>query len=299
MQTKKHLELFDLSKENRFNLTGELLSKTSDERQSYKLTAIHPNRTINLESELFSKDEKTLHKSKIELADNVWLGYELEVLNHTKADSESQEVQLKISYPRRNVSIGGLYVTVEDSFDSNLTFQWFKKQTSDGDSDNEESNDEEAVWDSKSFETSVQWKNHEKPENKKENQTVSMTIKHPSFEKDVNLQGSYFRDQNKILKLHVSYDYSEDIDHAAVFSSELRNWSEELGYKNYTVNLLANHPASELNFVFDGSIGHKPNNYKMDAFGSYKRGYLPEMEMDFVTYGDLDEKEIKFYVSKV
>jgi hypothetical protein len=179
------LEVFDLTKENRFNLTGELLSKTNDDKQSYEFVAIHPNRTINIASDYVSKDQRTLHTSKVKLADNVWLGYELEVFNHSKIDSESQEIQLKLSYPRRNVSVSGLYFIVEDSFDSNFTFEWSKKQQQEN---QEDGNEEEVTWESKMFETSIQWKNFEKSENLKDNQSVSMTIKHPSFERDVNLQ---------------------------------------------------------------------------------------------------------------
>jgi hypothetical protein len=99
------------------------------------------------------------------------------------------------------------------------------------------------------------------------------------------------------VKLQINYDYADDPDHAAQFSSEIRNWSEELGYKNYTINLQAAHEASELNFLFDSSIGLKPNVYTMDATGLYKRGYLPEMLLDFVSFVNLKEKEIKIYVS--
>jgi hypothetical protein len=99
------------------------------------------------------------------------------------------------------------------------------------------------------------------------------------------------------VKLQINYDYADDPDHAAQFSSELKNWSEELGYKNYTINMQAAHQASELNFLFDSSIGLKPNVYTMDATGLYKRGYLPEMLLDFVSFVNLKEKEIKIYVS--
>lgn len=58
------------------------------------------------------------------------------------------------------------------------------------------------------------------------------------------------------------------------------------------------HEASELNLVFDTSIGFKPNNYKMEAVGIYKRGYLPEMELELDLELDSSSKTIKLYVSE-
>lgn len=95
----------------------------------------------------------------------------------------------------------------------------------------------------------------------------------------------------------MNYDYCEDSDHAAQFYSELKNWSKNLGYKNYSMKVSATHPASELIFSFDGSIDLESNIYKGDATGVYKRGYLPEMEMQFMSFFDFEKKEIKIFVS--
>jgi hypothetical protein len=100
------------------------------------------------------------------------------------------------------------------------------------------------------------------------------------------------------MKIQIDYDYCEELDHAAKFSSELRNWSEDVGFKNYTIKVIGSHEASELNLAFDGSIGFKPNNYKAEATGSYKRGYLPEMDLDLICFVDINNKEIKLYVSQ-
>lgn len=99
------------------------------------------------------------------------------------------------------------------------------------------------------------------------------------------------------MKLQLNYDYCEDPDHAAQFYSELKNWSENLAYKNYSMKVSATHPASELIFLFDGSIDLESNNYKGDATGVYKRGYLPEMEMELISFFDFEKKEIKIFVS--
>lgn len=126
-----------------------------------------------------------MHYSKIELAENIWLGYNLEVLNNSIHDSESQEIKLEISYPKRNISVCGLYQIESNSLDSSLAFQWFKNQIKNND---EDVSDEEILSETKSFETSFKWKNHEQNESERDHQTALITIKHPSFESDVNLQ---------------------------------------------------------------------------------------------------------------
>jgi hypothetical protein len=100
------------------------------------------------------------------------------------------------------------------------------------------------------------------------------------------------------MKLNIDYEYCDDPDHAASFSSELKNWSDDVGYKNYTIKLSGLHEASELKLQYDSSVGIKPNNYKLEANGFYKRGYLPEMELELLTFVDTDNNEIKSYVSK-
>lgn len=292
LQNKKHLEIFDLSKDNRFNITGEFTVETTDELQKYTLVAIHPNRTIEWTSDYSSLDTKTYHSSRIELAKNVWVGYNIEVLNHTKGEEESQELNLKISYPARDVSIGGLYLQKDDSFDTDLTVQWLKKEMQQDDEEENEENPSE----SKTIKGKFQWRDLEAKIKSKDHQSILFGLKHPSFDKDVTLQGSYYRDEVKMAKIEIDLDYTEDEEHHAKFLSEIKNLSEDVGYKNYTVSIFSSHLASELNLAFDGTVGLKPNNYKIEATGKYKRGYLPEMDLDLYGFVDIDNKEIKFYV---
>lgn len=252
-------------------------------------------------SDYSSLDTKTYQSSKIELAKNIWFGYNIEVLNHTLDEIESQELRMKISYPARDVSVGGLYVSKDDAFDTDVSVQWLKKQvTSESDDNNEEEKDEEiSLGESKTIQGKIQWRDLEAKTKSKDHQSVLFGLKHPSFEKDVTLQSSYYRDEMNVARLQIDYDYAEDEDQHATFKSEIKNWSEELGFKNYTISVTGSHVASELNLIFDGSIGLKPNNYKLEATGSYKRGYLPEMELMSVCFIDLDSKEMKIYVSFV
>jgi hypothetical protein len=191
-KNKKHLEIFDLSKENRFNLTGEFTIEVEDEKQHYKLVAIHPpNRTIEWTSDYISTETKTLQSSKIELAKNVWFGYKIEISNHTKIDSESQEVVLNISYPEKDISVKGLYFSDNDSFDTDLNVEWIKNQLNIDEEKSDERN-QEILMEVKTVQTSFQWKELEKSKNK-DHQSIVLVLKHPSFEKDVTLKVCVFK----------------------------------------------------------------------------------------------------------
>lgn len=280
------MEVFDLSKENRFNITGEFTVEINDENQNYKLVAIHPNRTIVWTSDYSLQDTKTHQSSKIELAQDVWLGYDLDILNHTRGELESQEVKAKLSYPARDVSVSGLYLLKDDAFSTDLKVKWLKNDVEEGETPEE-----------KVIESKLQWQDHKLSEKNEDHQSLLIALTHPSFDKDLTIKGSYFRDAMKSAKVEVDYEYTEDEDHHAKFTSEIRNWSEELGFKNYTVSVYASHPASSLNLIYDGSVGLKPNYYRIEATGLYKISYLPEMELDLLSFIDVDNKEIKIYVS--
>lgn len=286
-----------MSKENRFNITGEFTAEINDDKQNYKLVAIHPNRTIEWISNYHSVDKNTYQSSRIELAKNVWLGYNIEMLNHTEAEHESQEIKMKISYPARDVSLGGLYLLKDDSFDTDVTVEWMKKELRE-DNENAEDENANALGESKTVRGKLQWRDLEANTKSKDHQSLMFGLKHPSFDKDVTLQGSYNRDEFNTAKVEIDFEYTEDEDHHAKFRSEVKNLSEEVGFKNYTISVVGSHSASDLNLVFDGSIGLKPSNYKVEAVGSYKRGYLPDMELEMVGFVDTETKEIKIYVRR-
>lgn len=287
--------MFDLGKENRFNITGEFTIETLNDTQNYELTAIHPNRTIVWTSQFRSVDKTTYHSSKIALAKNVWLSYNVEVSNHTTStEAESQELKFKISYPDRELSADGLYLLKSDSLDTDVNGKWIKTKRTE---DSGDGVTDEPEIETKNVAAKFQWLDLESNTLGKDHQSISLSLKHPSFDKDVVLTGSYYRDGFNVTSLEVDFDYTEEEDHHAKFKSEIKNMTADVGFKNYTISLFASHPASELNLVFDGSMGLRPKNYKVEAFGSYKRGYLPEMELELVGFVDTETKEAKLYVS--
>lgn len=172
-------------------MTGEFTVKIEDDKQTYKLVAIHPNRTIIWRSDYTSLDLKTHQSSRIELAKNIWLGYDIEVLNHTKVgEHESQEMKFKLSYPTRDVAIGGTYVLKDDFFNTDVTVEWLKKEIEPEQKDNEDENEneeqEKPQSESKTIQGKLQWRDHEAGNKTKDHHSVLLGLKHPSFEKDVS-----------------------------------------------------------------------------------------------------------------
>lgn len=268
------------------------------DKQDYLLVAVHPNRTIKLTSQYDFVDDKTLQSSKIELAKNIWLSYNIEVANNTKEDIDDEDMKLKIAYPTRNIAIGGNYNSKVDSLDANLVVEWEKLEIRDESIEGEEVEDVEVPENEhKKLEGSFQWRDKEFENKLKDHQSVVIGLKHPMFDKDVKLQGSYQREFSERSKLDLDFDYSDDPDHHATFSTEIINLSKTVGYRNFTMNVTASHPISDLEANFFGTIGLKTNIYKIEANGNYKRSYMDDSLLEMYGYLNMDRREMKYYRS--
>lgn len=297
-----------MSKDNRFNITSEFSVEIKDAHQKYKFVAIHPNRTILWTSDYTSLDAHTQQSSKIVLAENIWLGYDFKLSNLTTNEADGQELKFQLEYPGRKVSAGGNYELKSHSLDTNVNLRWNKKVSKSSENENEDNEGEEndnndddnsegeSSNDEKSVEGKFQWQDRTDSTNEN-HQSILFALKHPRFEKDVTVQGVYYKDKITLAKLELDIDYTEDEDHHAKFITEIKNLSENVGYKNYTILVQGDHGASDLHLLLGGSMGMQNNYYKMEATGNYKRGYLPDMELELLGYADADNKEIKLYVS--
>lgn len=274
-----------MTKDNRFNITGEFIIEIKDTDQNYQLIAIHPNRTIIWNSNFKSIESETHQSSKIELAPNIWLAYDFEFLNTSRVDEDGQVLKFELSYPTRKIIVGGNYSLKSDALDTDVLIKWNKRE-------DEESENEEF----KSINGVFQWKDLTEPTNDN-HQSVLFALKHPKFEKDVTLVGTYFKDKNIFSKIELDVDYTEDEDHHAKFTAELKDLSEEVGFKNYSIHVRGKHPVTNLKLEFDGSVGIQSNLYKTEAIAVYQRSYLPEQELELIGFFNAENKEIKYYVS--
>lgn len=164
----KRAEIYELQNKNSFNITGELHVKSTETGQEYKIIAIHPNRTVQLTSEYDYQETLTKQKSKLQLAPNTWIAYNIEIENKTTYENESQHFKIDFSYPKRILSTSGWYIISDGRFDSDISFKWSNVSTS---------NDEKVL------RTGLLWRNEPLKGNDKDNQTAILTIGHPSFAK--------------------------------------------------------------------------------------------------------------------
>lgn len=125
---QKRAEVFELNKNRKFNITGELHVKSLSNGTEYKVVAIHPNRTVVLTSDYYHEDDETRQKSMIELEPTVWIGYDVHLRNLTTKDSETTWFLVEIFYPKRNLSSNGSYSMTEDTFDSDVEFKWLQNE---------------------------------------------------------------------------------------------------------------------------------------------------------------------------
>lgn len=177
-----------------------------------------------------------------------------------------------------------------------MTVKWNKREKVEGENEenyDEMPSDEEEF---KSITGQFQWKDLTGALNEN-HQSVLLALKHPKFEKDLTLLGSYYKGENILSKIELDVDYSEDEDKHAKFVAVVKDLSEEVNYKNYSVHVFGDHQVSNLNLLFEGSVGFQSNLYKIEATASHERGYLPKQDLELIGFIDLDNREVKYYVS--
>lgn len=106
-----------------------------------------------------------------------------------------------------------------------------------------------------------------------------------------------YRSTAEIFKTEIEFEYSEEEDQSAKFTTVLRNLTNEVGYKNYTFQITGVHEPTELNLLVDGSVCVKPNIYKFETKGTYKRSYLDSQDIETFGFIDSENKKVKFFVS--
>ncbi len=182
-----------MKKKDRFNITSELTVKTRDDGHDYEFLAIHPNRTIKITTKSERNDQNSNYRAKVELAPTVWMGYNLDIVNLSRFDNDTQRFKIILSYPSRNLTARGWYSLTEKAFDSDASLEWTTKiqtpeepQRDENDYDNEYENTDTEVQNtptSKMMRAGFHWKAHDLQGNDINNQTAIFVVKHPTFEK--------------------------------------------------------------------------------------------------------------------
>lgn len=300
----KRAEVFDLRNSKLFNITGELHIRATATGRDYKVVAIHPNRTVILTSNYDIQERVTQTNSRLQLAENVWIAYNVVIEDQTQSDNESQNFHFELSYPKRNLSTIGWYSVTDNSFDSDLTFKWTDNlvaneatatttETYDYDY---QTSEEEPKEKPRIMRAALRWRNEPLDGIDSVNQTVQLTLLHPTFPKDVTIKGHYFRDLIELFRAHVEVEYCEDPEHFLTMDVVAKDLTRLMGYRNYTFQIFGEHGASELDLNARGSIGARPGLYEMENEARYKRSYLPMQEGSLIGMLNLKSKEIHYWV---
>lgn len=281
----KHAEIYELHNSSRFNITGELHIRTTMTGQAYKVLAVHPNRTVVVTSDYDFQDATTRHRSKLQLAEEIWIAYDLKLQNLTTALNDSQDIDFKLSYPKRNLSTSGWYAITEDVFDSDFNFKWTIEKNAGSSSENnyddygdhEETTTVQRVVESeeRTVRGALKWQNEPLSENDRSNQTILLTLRHPSFAKDVTFNVNYYRNDIDLMRGKIVIDYNEEPDHLVTFEAGLMDYKTIIGHRNYTLHAFGHHEISEFDLNALASVAAQPGIYETKNYGMYRRNVVP------------------------
>lgn len=306
----KRVEIFELENRNNFirNITGEFHVKTTSTGQVYKILAVHPNRTVIVTSDYDYRDETTSQKSKIELAPEVWIAYDLKLQNRTTAAMESQYFDVELSYPRRNLSTSGWYSITDDVFDSDLAFEWtndveVKSETNadyeydnlEEEMDKEDTSQGKSANQGRSVRAAFTWRNEPLAARAKANQTVLLTLRHPAFAKNVTCNVNYYRSDLDLVRAKVVIDYHPDPENLLTIEGGVLNYTAVLGYRNYSMEAFGRHEVSNFDMNGLASVAARPGIYETINHGSYKRGYLPLQDGLFIASLNARNNELNYH----
>ncbi|KAF5300365.1 hypothetical protein FQR65_LT00986 [Abscondita terminalis] len=268
----KHIEVFHLHNRTGFNVTGEMALDTTFTGKGIFLTAIHSNSTVKFWSNYDVIGQQFKQHSKIELAPTVWVSYNLSIINKTENESsDSQEVEINVSYPGRNFTSTGSYNITENDIMSEFFMVWDEQK--------------------RSIEGVLEWKRDPSPHYNR--QQVELQIKHPSLAQNVSLLGEYETAGNKLLDLRFTVDYSTNPEQKLKLSCLLEDNSNSSA-TNFSYNIRGSHPPTKLHLDSHGDIFWKSKWYSTKHLLDYKRTYLPLQSREAFGRVDIVNKEIEF-----
>ncbi|KAJ9580978.1 hypothetical protein L9F63_023839, partial [Diploptera punctata] len=246
-------EIFKLKNKTAFHLTGEALVRSTDTGQEITLTAIHMNRTVKLKTDYDFLDHEFKQRSVLHLDPHAWASYDITIVNKTNNDKEEEHMELNFAYPKRNFTVLGYYQLTNNSLSSEITFVWDKQARK------------------KTVGASFDWKRLSM--NPKKHHAV-VSIKHPSFKRDVTLNGHYYSDESELMYIKTDLEYSTDMRQKLALSGKVKDNSNGTS-KQYVFEVLGTHPATRLDLKVQGQVKFDGKVYETNNVGSYKRSYLP------------------------
>ncbi|XP_049847119.1 uncharacterized protein LOC126299332 [Schistocerca gregaria] len=266
----KQIDLFRLDNRSAFSLSGDLNIRTTQTGQEIKLTAIHTNRTVELKTDYQYLDSKFWQKTSLHLTPDAWITCDTTFTNKTSLNKEEEHFEINFAYPRRNYTVTGHYGSDNNSLSSEVTLMWDKQA------------------DVKTVTGIIDWKRISEIPNA---QHALIVIKHPSFEKDVTLNGHYLSNEIDIMNVNMDLEYSTDPEKKFSVSGRLLNNSDKKR-RNYGFELMTSHPDTSLDLKMKGGMWTGDSIYSTNNIVSYRRSYLPLQTGELKAMYNSAKKEI-------
>lgn len=208
------------------------------------------------------------------------------------------------------MSTVGWYAVTEDAFDTDVSFKWNENvlegseqtvtEASVDDYYDMGSSEDDSTGSSnlpQHMHVSLKWRNEPQEVWDEVSQRLSLTIQHPTFEKDVLIKGHYRRNQLDLFRLEFDAEYCSDPEHYVTFEACLQDLTEQMGYRHFAYRLNGNHDVSKVYLRANGSVSIRPGLFETTSLGGYKQGYLPLQEGSLIGIVNARTQEVLYAVS--
>ncbi|CAH1158795.1 unnamed protein product [Phyllotreta striolata] len=270
---KRHVHLYNLKNQSKFNVSGDLDILTKWSGREYKLTAVHSNRIVKFWTDYDILDKGYKQRSRLELSPSNWIEYDLNLFNKSRDDTiDAQEVTINVIYPRRSFLVKGFY-NISDSIVSTDVSLVYDK-------------------DNKSVQAGLDWRRVSL-----QRKQLSLRLKHPTFERDVTFDSEYGYDKSSIDG-QLLVKYSLDPNRALTLRGKVNDNSNSLTY-NYSYNIWAEHVATSLSLSSNGDFYWNPSAFGTEHITDYHRSYLPFSKSEALAKINFDNNEIELKVDNV
>ncbi|XP_045507000.1 apolipophorins [Colias croceus] len=280
----KQATVFHLKNATKFNVTGKLDIHTYDIGKRMKFTALHGNRTWNLENTYEAVDKELRQGSKVAWAEDVWLQYNVHVTNLSVEDTESQQVVMDVQYPLRNFRVSAIYRLQDALLDGKADLLWNVRA------------------ENKTAEISGHWESPPTAEGNLHN--VHLALSHPSFRKDVTLKGQYLSSPEVMSNISLELQYSEYENEYLKLNSILTDNSNG-PIRDYKFALKCTHPSTNLDLDMKSDINihsrwyHLSNYYRFQKSLFYEKLRSNKLLVDLNTSAINWERANETYFYKV
>ncbi|XP_063971909.1 uncharacterized protein LOC135159796 [Diachasmimorpha longicaudata] len=282
--------VYRLDNSTAFSISGESRIRTTHEGQDIELQAESSNKTVKMRTDYQVLPGEFNHNCRLELAQDAWTAYRLNIVNKTTEDMDNQLIIIDITYPHRNFTIDGSYMITSHEFNTEGKLSWNKTYPP-----GEEPFEYEKE---RTIGAGLEWKNlTENIEGASDKQLLNFTLKHPSLTKDANLAGYLHRRNGKmLLNATIIVDYSEDPEKLGRLSTIVQDDSTTPKEVKYSYLVQGNHPRTRLNLDVFGSVTRNSWSFFHTYHNaSYGRGFLPAEKGHLYARIDVPEHQVEFH----